>query len=805
MFTNNLRFAFRQLRKQKLFSLINITGLAMSMMACLLIFNYVSFEKSFDQFHTDADQAYRIFRVEEGESWQDGVASVFPAMTPIIRDRVPEVESVSRLIGYDKMFSSFALTYYNTDGSDKTFNVSEGYYVDNSFLDIYTLNWQAGGGPESLASPNQIVISQSYAERFFDGESALGKVLQFKNMGLEFTISGVFEDVPDNSHVHFDVLLPISSLPKDWELDQNFGWGNFYTYLKLSKGADWEVVQQKVNDIFIDVEGAWFAEVGMTFGLQPMSSIHLDSHHSFELEANGDKITVNFLAIIGVFIMLVAWVNYINLSTAKLLDRAKEAGVRKVLGSYKKHLIFQFLYETSLMNLMAMVLSLTLLQAFSTYFGSLLGIAVNPFSAAEIQTTLVFVLAFTLGSISFGLYPAFLFSRHKISEVLKGKSKTTKSSLRLRRTLTAFQYAIAVILLIGTLVVQKQLNFMQEQSLGLTLDKRLVIKKPFTEEENRGVTRSRFENMVSQIPGVERISKTTEIPGHEITRRRYIALGPGEEDKAEYCKDVAVDDQFFDLFDIEVLYGRTFRPDGSDENSIILSLKAAQNLYEKEDPSEHVGKRIYYGAEPYTLVGIVADVNQMSLRADSDPLIYTNHDRVKYYAVELSAGAGTKEIEALSAAFSSSFPASHFDYFFLDGYFDRQYKADRLFGKIFKLFSMLAIVITSLGLFGLSLYNVTQRAKEMSIRKVLGAKVGHVFYLLTKEYIVLLIVASLIAIPLGYYLSEQWLNGFANRANPSFTVFSVPVAIILLLTVITVSYQVMKAVLSNPADTLRHE
>ncbi|NVK83470.1 MAG: ABC transporter permease [Cytophagia bacterium] len=805
MVNTNLKYAFRQLQKQKVFSFINIIGLAMSMLACLLIFNYVSFERSFDEFHTDIDRLYRIFRVGEGESWDDGMASVFPGMTPVIRDRIPEVESISRLIPYDKIFSSFALTHYLQDGTDKTFNLSQGFYVDNAFLNIYTLDWTEGDGVDALSAPDQLVISKSFAERFFGTNTALGKVLNLKNVGLEFTISGVFNDVPENSHMHFDVLLPMSSLPQEWELDQRFDWGNFYTYLKLKEGTNAADVQDKINESLVGVEGAWFAEEGLRFGLQPVSGIHLDSHHTFELEANGSRTTINFLSIIGVFIMLVAWVNYINLSSAKLLDRAKEAGIRKVLGSFKSQLIVQFLTETLLINLMALVLSLTLLQAFNGYFETLLGITVNPFGSNELQTTLIFVGLFTLGSVSFGLYPAILFSRQKVSVVLKGKSKSTRSGLQLRRVLTVFQYGIAVVLLVGTLVVQKQLNFMQNQSLGLKLDKRLVIKKPFTEEQNREASRSRFANMVDQIPGVTRMAATTEIPGQEITRMRFIALGPGEEDKAEYCKDIAVDDQYFDLFDIEILHGRAFRADGSDNEGVILSLSTAQSLYDTDDPSQYVGKRIYYETEPYTLIGIAADVNQMSLRSNPKPTIYTNHDRVRYYTIELNAAAGAKEIEALESAFNASFPASHFDYFFLDSYFDRQYKADRLFGKIFKLFSVLAIIITSLGLFGLSLYNVSQRAKEVSVRKVLGARVGHMFLLLTKEYVVLLGIASVMSIPLGYLLSERWLDGFANRMNLSIPLFLLPIMVVLLLTLATVCYQVIKAIVSNPAETLRYE
>ncbi|WP_305982781.1 ABC transporter permease [Roseivirga thermotolerans] len=805
MVKNNIIYALRHFRNQKIFAGINVLGFSMSMVACFLIFSYVRFEKSYDNYHTDAERLYRIFRVEEGEAWNDGVASVFPGMTPAIRERVPEVEHIGRLIHHDKIFSSFALTHYFSEGTGRTFNIDKGFFADKDLLWVFEHRWVEGNAQQAMNSPESVIISRSLKEKFFGEDAALGKTLQFKNMGINYSISGVFEDIPENSHVSYEILLPIASLPKEWNLDGDFGWGNFYTYMKLAESSDQATVEQKINSAFEGTEGEWFAEVGVKFGLQNIRDIHLTSHHAFELEANGNTTTIAFLALIGVFIMVMAWVNYVNLSSSKLLDRAREAGVRKVLGGLRSQLVMQHLTETLLINVCAMVVALTVLQLANTWFESLLGIPLTPFDKSQIGVTLLFMMLFTLGSVAFGSYPAWLYAGQKISVVLKGRSKNSLSGLRLRRVLTVFQYIVAVVLLIATLVVRQQLNFMQNQSLGFSMDNRLAVKKPFVPEQERETLRGNFINTLNELPGVQGVTQTTEVPGYEITRMRSVASGPGEDAPSAYLKEIAVDEHYFDVLGIPILHGRHFRPNRADSEGIILSLKAAQKLFSMENPSAKVGQRIYYEGSPYTLVGIAGDVNQMSLKQDSEPFIYTNHNRVKYFLIQLNTPVSSALMDSLEEAFDTSFEASHFDYFFLDTFFDRQYKADRLFGQIFELFSLLAIVVTSLGLFGLSLYNVTQRSKELSIRKVLGAGARHIFVLLTKEYGQLLLIASIISLPLGYLFSNQWLDGFAYRTSVSATSFVLPVILIFVLSIATVSYQIMKAVVANPANTLRDE
>ena len=800
----NLKFAFRQLQKNKVFSFVNIIGLSLSMVACLLIYKYVSFEKSYDNYHTEVDKVYRVYRHAEGPNGDDDVASIFPAMAPTMKENIPEIIRASRFIGSSKVFQSFAFTYVKAGGESRTFNIPRAYFADDDAIDIFGFDWKEGRGVQSLNNPNELVISRSFAERFFGQSQALGKILRFKNMEADYKVTGVFEDFPENSHFKFDMLCSMSSLPQDWELDNNFGWGNFYTYVRVTEGAEADLLGPKIDDLMTNYD-TWYADEGIEFKLQPIKGIHLDSNQTFEIEANGNRDTVNFLSIIGLFIMIIAWVNYINLSTSKLVERAKEVGVRKVMGSYRRQLVVQFLMESILVNVLAIVLSLTVLQLTRSFFESLIGIPVQLFSSDTLMTTLVFIGFFTLGAILFGLYPAVLFSRQKAAVVLKGRSKASKSGLMLRRGLTVFQYVMAVALILGTVAVKQQLQFMQNQSLGMNIDQTLIVKTPFIDQESRAASRSSFVNQVNSISTVEAISGSSEIPGYEISRMRWVALGPDENDKSLYAKDIAIDNSFIDLYDIEVLYGRNFSQELAGQPRVILSLSAAEELLGTGDLESWINRTIYYETEPYQLVGIVNDISQESIKNNSEPHIYTPHNRIKYYSIKLTANDIQSSLTSIEQAFNESFQTSHFDYFFLDEYFNRQYKSDRLFGQIFSFFSVLAIIITALGLFGLSLYNISQRTKEVGIRKVLGASVSHIFYLLTKEYLVLLMLASLIALPLGYYIIDNWLNIFANRMSLNTILFVMPVILVAVLTLLTVCYQVIKAIFTNPADTLRYE
>ena len=804
MVKNNILLAFRQLLKNKVFSLINILGLSFSMVACLLIYKYVSFERSFDDYHTDIDQVYRLYRHSELSQDPSAVASIFPGIAVSIKANVPEVTHAARFIGSGKIFQSFAFTYFQPNGATNTFNINQGFFADHDAFDVLTLDWVEGDGSASLSNPNEIVISSSVAKKFFGDQPAVGKVLRFKNQGTDMLVTGVFKDLPANTHFKFEVLCSFTSLPSQWNLDNDFGWGNFYTYVKLAEGGEVAEVQRKINEDVIGRE-PWYTEEGIEFLLQPMADIHLKSNVQFELEANGNERTVNFLTIIGVFIMVIAWVNYINLSTSKLVDRGKEVGIRKVLGSYKRQLIYQFLSESILINFVAIILTLTILQLTLGFFETLLGIPLAFVSGGNLMITMVFIGSFTLGSVLFGFYPALLFSNLKVTQVLKGKSKTSRKGLLLRRGLTVFQFATALVLIIGTAAVYQQLQYMQNKSLGMNIDQTLVVRKPFMDSINRVSSHRAFMGSLESFSSVKSAAASSEIPGQLITRQRWVYLDASEESHGIYAKDIAIDEHFFDLYEIDLLHGRNFVPEDR-WNNIILNETGARELFGAEaDLESKINQTYIYLGRPTTLIGIIADYNQESLKTTHHAHVYTKNNRIRFYSVKLNGGDIPNALSQINEAFNGSYVNSHFDYFFMDSFFDRQYKSDRLFGRIFAFFSILAIVITALGLFGLSLYNVSQRSKEVSIRKVLGASLQSLSVLLTKEYFFLVLLASVVAIPLGFLMVDQWLSSFPYRMDIGALLFLVPVVLVLVLAGITVAYQVLKTARANPADRLRYE
>lgn len=802
MWQNYIKTTFRTLSKHKLFTLINIIGLSFSMVACLLIIKYVEFEKSYDDFHADNDQLYRVFRVGRGERIDDGVVSVFPGMTPVMKDEIPEFDQVARIIGSDKIFQSFAFTSYQ-DEEARTFNIEKPFFADDDILRIFTFNWLEGGASATLAEPNQVIISSSVAQKFFGEQSAVGQVLHFKNMGINFLVTAVFQDWPDNSHLDFDIISSIKTLPKAWDLDNDFGWGNFYTYTKIIGKPNLKDLEAKLNAQVGDKE-KWYADEGITFMLQKVKDIHLTSHHSFELKANGNQDTLLFLTIIGIFIMVIAWVNYINLSTSKLIDRAKEVGIRKVLGSQKRHLVNQFLLESLSINVIAILVAITLLQLIQAPFEQLLGIQLSVFDAYSIVSTMGILFAFAIGGLLFGLYPALLFSNQNITSIVQGRSKNDKKGLVLRKVLTTFQYAVAALLLFGAVGISKQLSFMQNASLGMNIDQTLIIKKPFIDQEDRVTAKSSFINRVNVLSAVNAVSASSEIPGQAISYARWVRLGTEEDAKSIYGRALAIDTTFINLYNIEVLYGRSFSAEFNEDKSIILSLSTAKDLLENDFES-WIGRTVYYMMEPYELVGIVDDISQESLKNEPKPHIYLNDDRVRYFSVKLKTDDLSETIAGIGEIFDNSFGSSHYEYFFLDTYFDRQYSADRLFGQIFRFFSVLAMVITILGLFGLSLYNINSRTKEIGIRKVLGARVSQLFELLTREYFVMLLLAIFMGLPIATFLFQKWLAAFANQVKLDFSFFIIPILVLALVTICTVCYQVLKVAQTNPTETLRNE
>jgi len=803
MFLNHIKIALRQFNRNKVYTLVNVLGLSFALFSSLLIFKYVKFERSYDQEHVDSQHTYRLYRHASGDWGSEDIASIFPGIPVAIKNEMPEITAATRVIGVDKIFQSFAMTYVPKNGDSRTFNVPNTYFVDDDALKIFGLEWESQAGAVSLDNPNEVVISKSLADKLFRDEEPVGKFLLFKNMKKNLLVTGVFKDLPDNVHFHYDMLFSISSLPREWELDTNFGWGNFYTYIRFDGPVDMELMEAKTNAIVEDKE-TWYKEENIVFKYQPISDIHLESYMTYELEANGNGETLYLLQLIGVLILIVAWFNYINLSTTKMLDRTKEAGIRKAIGGFSRQLIEQMSAEVLLLNLTAVAVAITLLQAFQPQINSLLGVHIDYLSLGELGHTMLFFGGFIFISLCIGIYPARLFAFVSTVDGIQGKRSSGKKSLFLRRVLTTVQFVIAIVMLVSTYTVYKQLNFLQDQSLGMNIDQVMIIKKPFLDSIDRATGQQAFINSVNQMPSVSSISAASEIPGYEISYMRWVAKGPYENSKALYAKDISADAFYDDVFELEMAYGRWYE-EGMPSNSLVLNESAFKKLYGDDDPLDWINQTTFYETVPYRLIGIVKDYKQQSFKYNTEPHIYTFSDRIKYFNVRVQVSHIQSTMSDINQYYNQYFPDSHFEYFFMDEYFNKQYSSDRLFGTIFAFFSAFAVVVVALGLFGLSLYTLNRRSKEVSIRKVLGAGFERICILLTKEYILLLILAALVAVPVAYLFSVQWLNNFLERVPLGVMHYTFPVIVLGLITLATIAYQLVKLAQSNPVEHLKQD
>ncbi len=813
MFKNYLTIAYRNLLKNKVFSLINILGLAIGMAACLLILQYVSFELSYDDFRKP-----NIYRLVE-YSYQDGEmmssrAQTTPAIAPAMKRDLPEVVSAARVVHTKPLMSDPVMQI-----DDRSFHEDKIYFADSSFLELFSYHMLQGDSEKALTQPNSVVISATMAHKYFPNQEALNQMLIFhqgERGKIPLTVTGIFEDIRANSHLHTDFLISFNTIP--WNLDEVWDWGNFYNYIALSSDSNPESVEAKIPDFLKKYLGDYIEEArktGFTFDLdlQPIQNIHLDSDLQAEAEVNGSRRLVEFLTIVAFFILLIAWINYLNLTTTKSIERAKEIGIRKVVGSTRSQLIRQLMTEALLINLLAMGLAFTFSQllspAFRNFSGSNFGFTFHP--------TLGWgaLLLFLSGTLLAGLYPAFVLTGYQPVKVLKGKIQHAKQGLILRRSLVIFQFAASIALIIGTLAVQQQLTFMRQQDLGLSLKQTLIVKGPGMKDSTYQSYMTYFKNEAKQLPSVQQVVVSSNVPGQEVSwgRSFYLPANPENEQGANI---IAVDEDFLDLYDVKFLSGRNFSESFSTDKDAVIFNESAIRLLGFENPESAIGQTVIWHEDDQNhlskvIIGVVDNFHQQSLKKEIKPLIFAlkryidAHWAGEYYSLKLNTKNYPAAMKQIRENWKQAFPNSPFDYFFLDDFFNAQYHADQQFGKIFSLFTSLAIFIACLGLFGLSSYMTLQRTKEIGIRKVLGASLQDIIKLLTQEFIKVIGVASLIILPIAYLAIHHWLENYAYRMYIPWWLLVLPVLLVWFLAMLTISFQTLKAALANPIESLRYE
>lgn len=790
MLRNYLKIAWRNLLKNKPFFLINTLGLAVGMAACLLILQYVTFERSYDDFHADVDNIYRI---ELDGKLAFRSATSYPAIAPTLKKDFPEVVETARL--YDA--STNVVTYNNVHYREDNF-----YFADNSVFNIFKIDFLSGNPATALADKNTVVLSETTARKYFGNQNPLGKTIR---LGRDpYLVKGVYKDYPKNSHLELDLIFSYRTEP---DAQTSWGWYDFFTYVKLKPGTNPAQFGAKIINL-VDKYNPDRVKHGHRneLLLQPLRAIHLTSNLNQEAEVNGNGKSVAVLSIIALFILVIAWINYINLATARAMDRAKEVGIRKVAGAERTQLIVQFLLESLILNIVAVTVALVIVQVSAPYFNSLTGRPLSLTQWFQHELWLPAVGVFLGGTLLSGLYPAFLLSGFQPITVLKGKLSHLTGGLSLRQSLIVFQFAASVILIIGTITVYQQLRYMQEQDLGFSMAQKLIVRGVDEPDSTYGPKADAFRQELVKANLVEKATASAYVPGIEILWTRGAQRLDRSDAIVNTLYNTAIDYNFLDAYDIKLVAGRNFnRTFGTDRHNALIN-ETAVKLLGFANPADALGKRIRSG-DTVQIVGVVKDYHQQGLQKGHWPMLLHFHpDDARFFSLQLASTNNLEErLAGIKAQYDRIFPGNPFEYFFLDSFFNEQYKAEQQFGRVCSLFAGLAIFIACLGLFALATFIAKQRTKEIGIRKVLGASVPSLIGLLSKDFMKLIVVAILIASPLAWYAMHRWLADFAYHIAVPWWAFVLAGTAAVGIALLTVSFQSVKAALVNPVKSLRSE
>jgi len=817
MWYNYIKIAFRNISKNKLFSTVNILGLTLGLVSCFLIIQYAYFELSYDKFHINSESVYRVRhdRIIDGELQYKKAQTFIPTGESMAND-FPEVLDYTTLFRISAE-SDIIMELETQAGEKIRFSEKEVYHAKGNFFRLFSFPIIEGEKDILELAPNTVMISRSMADKYFKGESPIGKFLSH-NYSDNYKIVGVYEDVPDHSHIHFDFLFAWQPLSNDSNAEDmdNWRWDGFYTYLLIDHQTAVNALEDKFPTFVQKYMGGMNDNVRSEFYLQPLTSIHLESDLLGETKANGNKRTVNTMLVLALLILAIAWINYVNLSTSKAMDRAKEIGVRKIVGSGKKEIVFQFLTESLLINVLALVIAAGLVHLFSPYFSDFIGVDLSHELLFKIEFwALVFILILG-GSLVAGIYPAFVISSFQPVKALKGRYHNLSKSgsfWNLRNGLVIFQFTVSIALIAVSMVVFKQLSFLQSQNLGMNIDNTLVVNTQATFGpvgadsvfvRNLNVLKDKLANQ-SDIKGV---TASYDIPGKEHLSQmpNFRNVKNPEENVSVYF--TRIDYDFLSAFEVDLVQGRGFKEGTDDQSGIIVNLEALEALG-LDDPESAIGQEIIWGRQNIAEIVGVVDFRSTSFKSKNYPIVYTSSVfPFKYLSIQFDALGGenvTNSIEMVKSNWEMVFPDIPFDYFFLDDLFNAHYQNEQMFGRLLTLFTFLAIVIACLGLYAISNLTVVQRTKEVGVRKVLGASTGSLLVLLSKNFILLVLISGLVAFPLIYYTVTEWLTNFPYRTELTWWIYLVPLGLILLVAIITIGLQTLKASLINPVKLMRYE
>ncbi|MEB2776346.1 FtsX-like permease family protein [Algoriphagus sp. D3-2-R+10] len=812
MLKNYFKIAYQNLRKNPGYSLINIGGLGIGIACCLLIFQYVTFETSFDKFHENGDDIYHVswHRVQNDGEPSINASTGWP-VGPALADETPEVIRYARL---HPEYGSALIS--NPNQPEKTFKERRIYYADSAFTQMFSYPL-VSGNPERALEPGTLLITQAAAIKYFGSEDPIGKTLDVRGwFGGDFLFSGVvngiLRDVPANSHLQFDFLLPMADLFQNSDYNNpstGWGWNNFITYVQLRHGSDPIEVDKKFSEIYMRHRQEDFQQSNVKAYVtsSPLMDIYLDEDLPLSNVAKGSSSSVYFFTVIGLITLLVALVNYINLATAGALSRAREVGVRKAIGAQKSQLVFQFLCESALTVLLSTILGF-----------ALAGLALNPVNSwAGVNLTFAlwsnsefwgtFPIIFLVIVLLSGLYPAFMLATFRPMEVLKGNTGTSGAGMGMRRGLIVFQFSISIVLLIGTIVVFKQVNYMQDMELGMELEQIVTVPGPglVPEGVNKGNVVETFTQELSNLPAVLKVGTSGTLPGGGFAfGTNGFKKATADQSEEIHASGTSIDTSFVRLYGLEFVAGSIKNssysvPEGEPARILINETAAYSLGY--DTPSEALGEELSHGR----VVGVLKDFSWSSAHNAMENIIFYLSENSTNISIKVGATDLPQTIIAVEELYKSHFPGNPFEYAFADEQFDQQYKNDLRFMRLFTAFTSLAIFIACLGLLGLVTFTARQRTKEIGIRKVLGASISSLARLLSSDFVKLVGIAFIIASPIAWFLMGKWLEAYAYRIDIEWWMFVAAGIGAVFIALLTVSFQAVKAALMNPVKSLKSE
>lgn len=800
MIKNYILIAWRNLLKNKVFSLINIMGLAIGIAIFVVTMQYVFFERSYDKQYRYADRMFRVTidGFEEGKlSWQD--AESYYASAPALKAKYPEIKDYARIFQY---FPNIIVA------ENRKFEPQNVYIVEPSFLKYFDVGILEGDTSVMLIDPNTVILSSSTAKKYFGNVSPVGKTLYADNLLL--TVTGTFIDSPLNSHIHFDMLISLGTgkaIRKDIFNDA-FNNNSMMTYLVMQEMEDYEPIIQKIyNDTTII---PWNNEHHL---LQPVQDIHLYSHKTYEAEANGNSRTIHFLSVIGFICIIIAWLNYINLSTARAVERAKEVGIRKVSGATTGKLAFQFILESLLLNLLAILAAITLLQITTPFLRNLLH-SDAVFTLRSILRLLPFIVSILfLGMFLSGIYPAFILSRFQPVDVLKRIYRTSQGRL-IRKGLTVLQFTAATILVAATLVIFRQNRYMMTHDTGFNMDSVLAVKFPGSVENDSGVLSvASFYNEISKYTFINGYCTANTLPGTGVfdlnSNTGVHRSGDDTDEGNTIYYETSIDDHFLDILQIKLVAGRNFSSSLSSDKQGILINQLACSLLGFDSPTDAINQKVFKGGDNYEVLGVVKDFNYHSLKTPVYPFIIhfdPTYRNARFFAFKINSIENQHaEIKAIENIYNRFFPEDIFSSFVLSDTYNQQYSNDVLFQHVTLLFTILAIFIACLGLFGISLLEISSRTKEAGIRKSIGATGSSIAGLFIISNLKLIGISLLISIPVAYFTMNRWLHGFPVKIELGWWFYLIPLLLVPQIALSVICMNMIKIARTNPVDSLKYE